>query len=130
LASKFTPKQLRFIDAYTLEPNGAKAARSAKFAHPRQAAARLLANANIAKEIRRRASKRSNGSIAGRNRRMKKLTDIMENPESQKAACQAIEILNKMDGIYVQRHEVTARLSRLSDEDLDARIAALEGGDG
>ncbi len=96
--------------AYTSEAsgNGAKAAALAGYAkaNARAQASRLLTKANIRAAIANIEHKAEAASIADARERRELLTTFARNPnEHPLARLRAIDIQNKMDGLYVQKHE-------------------------
>lgn len=121
---KLTPRQQRFVEAYSLEPNATRAALAAGYSKrtaPSQGA-RLLKNANVAAELQKRGKAREAKALMTADERAEVLDAIIKGergepttnlagevigmgPPKLKDVLKAIDLRNKMDGCYVQRHE-------------------------
>jgi phage terminase small subunit len=114
MSKPLTERELRFVDAFMGDAagNGTEAARLAgyKGTQPRVLgvqAARLLKKASIQAEIaKRRAALEADGVTTALQRRQI-LTSIENDSTAHPLArIKAIDVHNKMDGVYVEKHEV------------------------
>lgn len=105
---KLTPKQQKFCEEYAASGNGTLAAIRAGYP---ERSARSIANENLTKpdiiaEIKRLSQREKHYRIMNIDERQVLLTQIANNGEDLNAAIRAIDTLNKMDGLYIQKHEV------------------------
>ena len=105
---KLTPKQQKFCEEYSASGNGTLAAIRAGYP---ERSARSIANENLTKpdiiaEIKRLSQREKHYRIMNIDERQVLLTQIANNGEDLNAAIRAIDTLNKMDGLYIQKHEV------------------------
>lgn len=133
---KLTGKEQRFAAEYVIDGDGANAARRAGYASSsaKVTACRLLKRADIQGAIAAQKTAIANqpltvlhGTIADATERREILSVLLRDRETHPIArLKAADILNRMDAIYVQKHDVTHHtkpdLSKLS----DAELAALE----
>lgn len=105
-------RERRFVDAFMGEAkgNGTKAAILSGYrAHSaRIQASKLLAKGNIQEAIAARVARLEQASIADATERRERLTRILRNDHPLADAgdsIRAIDLLNKMDGLYIERHE-------------------------
>ncbi len=135
-----TPKQLRFVEEYSLDHNGAGAAVRAGFApnSARVTASRLLAKANVAEAVAVRESEAAKSMNMTRARVLEALQDAFDKARQAsdpKAMVAAAREIAKVCGFYAperRKVEVTsagarammARLEAMSDEELLAVIGA------
>lgn len=116
MAKKITAKQRKFVQAFLGEAQGnaTKAAKLAGYGSPKQEGHRLT-NADqykhVQDEIAEQMQKRVEGAILTRQQRMQALSIIGLVAEKPSDKVKAIDVLNKMDGLYVQRHELTVKAS-------------------
>lgn len=124
--AKLTPKQERFCEEYAACGNATQAAIKAGYS---QKTAYSIGQENLKKpeiiaKIRELQARDKKKRIMNIDERQAKLTEIAENSVDENAAIRAIETLNKMDGLYVQKHEIQvtrslADIIREIDEDAD-----------
>jgi len=68
---------------------------------------RLLKNVEVARAIEEREKKRDTPLIMDREKRMETLSAIASNPDTaERDRIKSIDVLNKMDGVYLERVEV------------------------
>lgn len=99
-----TPKQRRFIEAYTGNATEAalQAGYSSKTAYSQ--GQRLLKNVEVQEEIRSREEERKNTLIAPREARQAFWTSIMQDPEEKTTdRLRASELLGKSEGDFLER---------------------------
>lgn len=105
-----TAKEQRFIREFRIDGDGANAARRAGYA-PKSAkvtACRLLKKPAIAQAIANQEAEKANQNIADAQERREFLTTMQRDPTAHPIArLKAADILNKMDGQYLQRVEVS-----------------------
>lgn len=106
--ANLTPKQERFCEKYAARGNATQAAiragYSAKTAY--SIGQENLKKPEIIARIHELQARDKKKRIMNIDERQAKLTEIAENSIDENAAIRAIETLNKMDGLYVQKHEV------------------------
>lgn len=113
---KLTPKEAAFVRAYAGEAagNGAKAAVLAGYAKnsAHVTGSRLLRKANIATALAKVVDAQTQSAVADAAERRELLTGMARSKDEHPVArLKAVDILNKMDGLYVQKHEVSGRLT-------------------
>lgn len=129
--SKLTGKQQKFIAEYLVDGDGANAARRAGYASSsaKVTACELLKRADIQQAltaekalIPNRGLTETYGTIADVRERREILSRHLRAATSEVAAAKVADVLNRMDGIYIQKHEVTHRtkpdLSKLDESEL------------
>lgn len=120
-------KQKRFVEAYTgpAEGNATKAARMAEYAHPDTQGPRLLEHVGVREAILAARKPRSLRAILTRERRQELLSNIAEDDgnEETKDRIKAIEVLGKMQGDFIERHEFEMKAAGA----LDDKLKGLEG---
>lgn len=104
-----TPKQRRFVEAYSASLNATEAAKvagySKKTAHSQ--GPRLLENVEIARALKDREKKDIRPHVANRERRQKFWTDAMLDEKAKMAdRLKASELLGKSEGDFLERHEI------------------------
>ena len=111
--AKLTERQKRFVEFYTGNATEAaiKAGYSKKTAYSQ--GQRLLKNAEISSLVQERHSEK----VASVERRREILTDIAEG-ENEKAAIKAVDVLNKMDALYIQKVEDVTKYDGMTPEQL------------
>lgn len=106
--AKLTPKQEKFCEEYAACGNATQAAiragYSAKTAY--SIGQENLKKPEIIAKIHTLQARDKKKRVMNIDERQAKLTEIAENSVDENAAIRAIETLNKMDGLYVQKHEV------------------------
>jgi phage terminase small subunit len=121
ILSSITPKpslserERRFVDAYMgdAQGNGTAAARLAGYKGNAKVlgvqSTRLLTKANIQAAVTARRVALDSQSIADAKERREILTAIIRNGQQEsRDRIRAIDVANKMDGIYIEKHELTA----------------------
>ncbi len=105
---KLTPKQQKFCEEYAASGNATQSAiaagYSAKTAY--SIGEENLRKPEIISEIKRLSQRDKRNRIMSIDQRQEMLTQIANNGEDLNAAIRAIDTLNKMDGLYIQKHEV------------------------
>jgi len=115
LTGKLTLKQRRFIEAYIGEAQGnaSEAAHLAGYSGTRktlEATGRQnLANPRIAKAILSLARREEKTSEFTRQKRIEMLIEIANTSPKDADRLHAIDICNKMNGEYIQRHQVEVK---------------------
>lgn len=119
-----TRKQELFCQYYSANPNGAEAARKAGYSNPVGQASENLRKPNVLRRLRE-IGKARNDEIKRTSRDKRAvLWGIIEDVNATNAdRCRAMEILNKMDGVYINKIETTVQktvpgVSDLSEEEL------------
>lgn len=126
-----TPKMMAFVHAYLGEAggNGTKACKLAGYKGSDNTlssrAHSFLRKDNIIKAISSLSKPKEGKKRFDRQRRLELLEEIAETAKPGDVS-KAIDIANKMDGLYIQRVEVAATVRTLSDEQLIAEIVRLE----
>jgi phage terminase small subunit len=102
-----TTKEQRFVREYRVDGDAANAARRAGYAKAsaKVTGCRLLKKPEVAAAIANHESEKANQLIADAAERRELLTGIARSGKNPVAAIKAVDILNKMDGVYVQKHE-------------------------
>lgn len=109
-------RERRFVDAYMGEAagNGTEAARLAGYKGKPKVlqvqASRLLSKAIVQSAMTERRTALESQSIADAKERRELLT-IHARGENPVAAIKAIDTLNKMDALYVERHDVNMHVT-------------------
>jgi phage terminase small subunit len=108
-----TEKQRRFVEAYvgTAQGNATVAARMAGYSGDDATLApigsKLTRNDKVAAAIEAARSPRTKRAIIDRERRQQLLSEIAEKGDAQdRDRIKAIEVLGKMQGDFIERHEV------------------------
>lgn len=128
-------RERRFVDAYmgAAAGNGTQAAITAGYARnsAKVTASRLLTKANVSDAIQiiRLATEKT--TIADAKERRETLTTIVRSTREQSLVrVKAVDVLNKMDGVYVQKHWHSGPngdpIRTKSDDDINARLGELE----
>jgi len=111
-------RERRFVEAYMgpAAGNGTEAARLAGYKGTAKVLAvqstRLLAKANVQSAIAARREALESQSIADAKERREILTTIARSSESDaNARIRAIDVANKMDGLYIEKHEHSGTVS-------------------
>lgn len=130
-----TLKQRRFVEAYLGEcaGNGVESAKKAGYKGSYHSLGKQafdnLKNTKIIKAIRalelRGNQKKKKKRPFDRKRRLEILEEIAETGKHSDRV-KALDVANKMDGLYVQRIEMTAHVRNMSDEQLIVEIQRLE----
>lgn len=122
---KLTLKQERFCVEYAASGNATQAAIKAGYS-PKTAYSigqENLKKPEIIARIHELQARDKKMRIMSVDERQAKLTAIAENSEDENAAIRAIETLNKMDGLYIQKHEVQVTRSLASIlQEIDADV--------
>lgn len=105
---KLTPKQQKFCEEYAASGNATQSAIAAGYS-PKTAYSigeENLRKPEIIAEIKRLSQRATKARIMKIEARKERLSDIAWKSVDEKAAIRAIDTLNKMDGLYIQKHEV------------------------
>ena len=131
--SKLTPKQRLFVQYYC--GNATDAARKAGYKGNegtiRSVAAENLAKPNIQAAIQARQEIESRPTIMSRQELQDFWSEVTKSAESDmKDRLKASELLGKSEAMFTDnlRVDATVALKKLSDEELDAKLAALISG--
>lgn len=105
---KLTPKQERFCYEYAASGNAYQAALTAGYParSARSIASENLTKPNIVEKIKEITQSRTTELIMKVERRKEKLSQLADKSEDENVVIRAIDTLNKMDGLYIQKHEV------------------------
>lgn len=106
---ELTEKQRRFVEAYTGEAQGnaTRAATLAGYTHPTTQGPRMLENVGVASAIEAARKDVTDAAIATREERQRFLTGMIRATEIEpKDRIKACEVLGKMQGDFIERHEV------------------------
>ena len=118
---RLSNKQTLFVRAVQKGMNYTQAAEEAGYSKPRMAGSRLMTNADIRKAIDRLAKKSEKMHIATVEQRKEILTNIMLDPKANATdRCKALDLLNKMDAIYVRKVEMSAQV-KMTPEQLEEK---------
>jgi phage terminase small subunit len=108
-------RERRFVEAYMgpCAGNATKAAESAGYSPKtaRQIASRLLTKANIRAAVNEARADLTTEAIADAKERRELLTKHARNMQEPVSSIKAVDVLNKMDGIYIEKHDVTGNLT-------------------
>jgi phage terminase small subunit len=123
-----TIKQRKFLAAYLGEANrnAQESARIAGYKHPRAQANQILKNVAIQKRIEKADERVDQALIMTVEERKVRLTEIAQDGEDSRSAIKAIDVLNKMEPVYVQRHEMNfdgMDVKQLNEESAEAMRA-------
>jgi phage terminase small subunit len=112
-----TAKQARFVTEYLVDGNGTQAAIRAGYSQrtANEQGSQLLAKLSIAEAVAEGQQALTRATIADAAERREVATAILRNTEEEaNARLKAADVLNKMDGLYVQKHLVAVG-SKLED---------------
>lgn len=112
---KLTERQRRFVENFAKTGNASEAARLAGYKSPGVEGHRLLKNAKIACAIEAISSEVTSKNILSIEERKERLTELSES-ENEPAAIKAIDTLNKMDAVYIQKLDIRAQLSKTPEQ--------------
>lgn len=116
-----TNKQTRFVRGIHKGLNGTQAAKQAGYSAPHVAASQMLKLPKIIKAIEELSKKTDRLHIATIEERKEILTKIVFNQkETARARCTALDLLNKMDAVYLIRTE-QAHAVKMSPEQLEEK---------
>lgn len=132
------PRRLTFIDRYLATSNATQAAREAGYGHPGSMGARLLQSRSVQEEIARRSKEIRKVNVADIRERREILTmmarpvlkmvkdpatgEFVEEYVWSKQALGAIDLLNKMDGVYILNVNVSGQLTSSPEEIFDKTV--------
>jgi phage terminase small subunit len=121
--AKLTEKQRRFVQHYT-----GNATEAAKLAGYSEKSAYSVGQENLRKPVIQKAlqikqQEQESSTIASIAERKEILTDIAKG-ENEKTAVKAIDVLNKMDALYIQRVKDETDYTGLSEEEMIADVLA------
>lgn len=105
---KLTPKQQKFCEEYAASGNATQSAIAAGYS-PKTAYSigeENLRKPEIIAEIKRVSQRATKARIMKIEARKERLSEIAWNSVDENAVIRSIEALNKMDGLYIQKHEV------------------------
>lgn len=110
MTNKLSEKERRFVDAYLGKAagNGKQAAIAAGYSarSAEVTGSRLIRKANVVAELEKRRLSLVKASIADATERREIMTSMLRDKEGHPLArLKATDILNKMDGVYIQKHE-------------------------
>ena len=110
---KLTPRQQKFCEFYAASGNASEAARQAGYSEKyiNTNTAKLLRNTAIVAYIKKLSERDRKGRIRSIEERQELLTKIASECEDNNARLKAVEILNKMDGVYITKAEVKNEVS-------------------
>lgn len=106
--AKLTLKQQKFCEEYAASGNATQAAIAAGYS---KKTAYSIGEENLRKpdiiaEIKRLSQRATKARIMKIEERKERLSKIAWNSFDENAVIRSIEALNKMDGLYIQKHEV------------------------
>lgn len=103
-----TAKQQRFVTEYLVDGNGTQAAIRAGYSSrsANEIAAENLAKPSIAEAVKAGQLALQRSTIADAAERREILTQLARSAQvDDNARIKAADVLNKMDGLYIQKHE-------------------------
>lgn len=106
--AKLTLKQQKFCEEYAASGNATQSAIAAGYS-PKTAYSigeENLRKPDIIAEIKRLSQRATKVRIMKIEERKERLSKIAWNSFDENAVIRSIEALNKMDGLYIQKHEV------------------------
>lgn len=124
MKSKLSLKQQRFVDAY--EGNATEAAEYAGYAHPMQQGSRLLKNVEICRAVAKRHDPATLPKKLSVEQRAEMLSEWAKTEEACSDRIKAVDTLNKMDALYLNRVEVSNWQNKSDDEVIEDVIKTLE----
>lgn len=124
--AKLTLKQQKFCEEYAASGNATQSAIAAGYS-PKTAYSigeENLRKPDIIAEIKRLSQRATKARIMKIEERKERLSKIAWNSFDENAVIRSIEALNKMDGLYIQKHEVQvtrslAEIIKEIDDDAD-----------
>lgn len=116
-----TAKEQRFVREYRIDADGANAARRAGYASKsaKVTACKLLKKPEVAEAIANQEAEKANQAIADANERRELLTKWARGSKDPVAAIRAMDVLNKMDGAYIEKHVHQVEMTRVIHEEAD-----------
>ena len=111
MGKKLTPKQEKFCIEYAASGNATQAAIKAGYSNK---TAYSIGQENLKKpeiiaRIQEIGKRETKARIMSVDRRQERLTELAENSIDGNVVVRAIETLNKMDGIYIQKQEISGK---------------------
>ena len=125
-----TERQEKFCLEYIRHGNAAVAYRAAGYNPQSKGSAeamgsRLLRNVNVRQRLAELRKKMEGPAIMDAQERREKLTEIARSPATEdKDIIKAIDTLNKMDSLYIQKTELSGKVQTVPD-----RLVIDYGGD-
>jgi len=117
MSQKLTERQKRFVQHYARDPNALQAAKKAGYKSPGVEGHRLLKNAKIVTALRSLTGKAEAKRIMSIEDRKKRLSEIA-NDSDKRTSMIALDLLNKMEAVYIQKHEVKTNFQNKSDDEV------------
>lgn len=111
MGKKLTPKQEGFCIEYAACGNATQAAINAGYS-PKTAYSigqENLKKPEIVAKIQEISKRETQARIMSVDRRQERLSELAEKSEDGNVVVRAIETLNKMDGIYIQKQEISGK---------------------
>ena len=110
---KLTPRQQKFCEYYAASGNASEAARQAGYKEKNADATgrENLRKPTVQAYIKELSERDRKGRIMSIEERQELLTKIASECEDNNARLKAVEILNKMDGVYITKAEVKNEVS-------------------
>lgn len=111
MGKKLTLKQEGFCIEYAACGNATQAAINAGYS-PKTAYSigqENLKKPEIVAKIQEISKRETQARIMSVDRRQERLSELAENSEDGNVVVRAIETLNKMDGIYIQKQEISGK---------------------
>lgn len=131
-----TAREAAFVDAYLQCGNAAEAARRAGYSvgSAKQAGHRVLRRAKVTAEVTLRGDLKATSSDLTQEWIEGELKRLAQEGERDSDKIQALRLLGKQRGMFVERTHITSdeppvddELCRMSEADLDAVIKDLDG---
>ena len=111
---KLNARQKSFCEFYVANGNATESAIKARYSEKtaRSIGQRLLTNADIKKYIKELREKTKNSRIMTAIERREFLTEVIKNgKEKIQDRLKALDILNKMDGEYIEKMQLSGQLN-------------------
>ena len=123
---KLTERQRRFVEFYAKTGNATESARLAGYSSPKQQGTENLSKPSVRSAIDAINAKTTKKHIMSIEERKARLTEIAEG-EDERTAIKAMDVLNKMGAVYIQKQEITHNFQGKTDgEVIKIAIEQLE----
>jgi phage terminase small subunit len=119
--AKLTERQQRFVKHYISTGNARLSAENAGYSQPQIMGSRLLKSKVVAAALVKHAAAQSEQQGITRQAKKKRLSEIIEG-DDDRLSMQAIDIDNKMEAEYVQKHEIDMGINKLTEQELEAEF--------
>ena len=117
-------KQQRFVDAF--EGNATEAARVAGYSTPKQAASRLLKNVDLRRLVDEKTARLAKPIVEKYDlsfeQIIEKFAKLARDSKDDNVVMKAMDYINKMRAVYIQKHEDVTNYKGMSDEEVTEAV--------